>query len=102
MCNILKLISKTVLGRISLDNQKMVILALGVSIVLIIQYFLVSNLVDQKESESLEMFQKGYDIGIESTIKSLFVKTDNCQPTEIFMNETKRVLFDFNCLETNP
>jgi len=85
-----------------LDNQKIVIIGLGVTIVLIIQYFLISDLIKQKEIESLEMFQTGYEMGIENSVKTLFVNTENCQTTTIFMNDTTRILFDFNCIETKP
>ena len=58
-----------------MDTQKITIIGLGIGIVLVIQFFLISDFMDRKEDQSPEIFQKGYDLGIENTIKSLFVKT---------------------------
>jgi hypothetical protein len=85
-----------------MEKQKIAIIGLGVAIILIVQYFLISDLVNQKNEESMTIFQNGYDAGVESTIKLLFAKTDNCQPADIFMNETTRILVDYDCVKPNP
>ena len=84
-----------------MEKQKIAIIALSVALVLLFQYLLLDEFLEEKQLEMFQVFQEGYEAGLTDAVTMIFEQTQNCQPTSIRVENTTKQIFDLSCLERN-
>jgi len=80
-------------------KEKKIIIIIGISGILfiILQFYLLEFLEQEKLIEYAEVFEKGYSVGFENSVFTIFNNTENCSVTKIWVGNLSKYIIDFNC-----
>ena len=84
-----------------MNKQKIVIIALALTLFVIVQYFVIEKLLEENQKKMSEIYQNGYDQGLKDAVTTLYDKTKDCQTTTIFLGNLSRQIFDMACLKNS-
>jgi len=82
-------------------DKKIIIIGIAGAIFLIVQYYVVEQLTQNKQEELIDAFFQGHEKGIDEVISLLYNQTENCKPVPISIGNNSKVLFDISCIEKN-
>ena len=83
--------------RIIEDKKKIIIIGVSGALFIILQFYLLDFWENQKLMEHAEVFQKGYDSGLENAVFTIYNNTEDCNITKIWVGNLSRYILDFNC-----
>lgn len=82
-----------------ISKQKIVIIALAIALFAMAQYFAIEKLSETNQKKMSEIYQNGYDQGLNDAVNTLFDQTKDCQITTIFAGNMSKQIFDVSCLQ---
>jgi len=81
-----------------MESKNKIIIMIGCSSLFIIFQFFFFDYLDQRRLvEHAQVFEKGYNVGLEVAIKTIFNNTQDCNVTTIFVENSSKQIIDFSC-----
>ena len=84
-----------------MNKQKLVIIALAVTLFVVMLYIVFEKWVYERNQEKLNIYQDGYDQGLHDAVTTLFYNTKECNPTSLSLGNITKFIIDVSCLQTN-
>ena len=86
-----------------MNKQKIVIITLSVALFTLAQYVIYEKIMESRQQEIIDSFQKGYSKGLIDAVNTLYRQTENCQPAKIMVGNLTKYVVDITCFtnETN-
>lgn len=84
---------------LSISRQKLAIIFLCILLAASLSYI---GAIEYKQSQQVKLqqsFVQGYNQGVTAAVTTLYQQTNNCQVTNIFMEESQRQIIDVACLQ---
>ena len=82
-----------------MNKQKIIILALTLTLFLVAQYLIIEKILDENQKKMSEIYQEGYDQGLKDTVTTLYQETKDCKTTTIWLGNLSKQITDITCLE---
>ena len=82
-----------------MNKQKIIILALILTLVGIVQYLVIEKILDENQKKMSEIYQEGYDKGLKDTVTALYQETKDCKTTTILLGNLSKQITDVACME---
>jgi len=84
---------------VHLKKDKKIIAIVGISgaLFIFLQFYLLDYWEEQKLIEYAEVFQKGYNWGLENAVYTIYNNTENCNVSSIFVGNSSKYIIDFSC-----
>ena len=82
-----------------IDKQKIIIISLIVLLFLLVQYIIYDYVIQQMESELVNVFQDGYQQGIIDAVGEIFTQTEDCVVSTITIGNFTKDVVDYSCFE---
>ena len=79
------------------DKNKIIIVGLAGILFIILQFYLLDYWEQQRLIEDTDLFQKGYDFGLENAVITIYNNTQDCNVTVIFVGNSSKQIIDFSC-----
>lgn len=79
------------------DKKKIIIVGIAGILFIILQFYLLDYWGQQRLLEDAEVFQKGYNWGLENAVFTIFNNTQDCNVTIIFVGNSSKQIIDFSC-----
>jgi len=81
-----------------MDKQKILIIAISVTLFLFVQLFIFDELEESQQREILSTYDRGYDQGAIDAVTSVFSQIEDCQVASITLFNSTKEVFDRSCL----
>lgn len=85
-----------------MNKQKIIIIALSITLFLIVQYVIIENWLVGVREDMVASYQNGYNGGAKDALTAIYQQTMNCQTSTITVGNFTRQVFDITCLQDNP
>jgi len=79
------------------DKKILIIIGISGALFIILQFYLLDFWEQEKLKEYAEVFEKGYSVGFENSVFTIFNNTENCNVTKIWVGNSSKYIIDFNC-----
>jgi len=87
---------KKILG---MSKQKFAIIVLCLLLAASLSYIGAAEYKQSQQEKLQQAYVQGYNQGVTAAVATLYQQTNNCQPTNIFMEESQRQIIDVACLQ---
>ena len=85
-----------------MNKQKIIIIALSVSLFVLAQYIVYEKIIETRQQELTNTYQDGYKKGLTDAAVAVYKQTENCQTTTITIGNFTKTIFDVSCLKIEP
>jgi len=86
-------------GILNMSRQKLSIIVLCILLAASLSYIGAAEYKQGQQEKLQQAYVQGYNQGITNAVTTLYQQTDNCQVTNIFMEESQRQIIDVACLQ---